>query len=164
MKTNNKTIYEFTNEDMNKLYHMTSEFEGKKLSAYIDSVGILTIGIGHNVIANPVPGITKVGDKITEEQCYELFNKDISIAIKEIQRALEWIPQLTPARQAVLYDMCFNLGLKGLLGFKNTLRMVEEGKYKEASEGMLVSLWAKQVGRRAKYLSKQMKLGEWIDF
>ncbi|MNR52556.1 hypothetical protein D3C85_1724170 [compost metagenome] len=57
--------------------------------------------------------------------------------------------------------MAFNLGVEGLLKFKNTLRLVEIGDYKSASVEMLNSAWARQVGNRAKRLSKQMLTGEW---
>jgi lysozyme len=62
-------------------------------------------------------------------------------------------------RQNVLADMCFNLGIGGLLSFKNTLAMVEHGKYEEAAAAMLQSKWATQVGQRAIELSEMMRTG-----
>ena len=53
--------------------------------------------------------------------------------------------------------MAFNLGVEGLLKFQNTLAFVEHGQYKEASKEMLNSLWAEQVGDRAKELAQMME-------
>ncbi len=68
---------------------------------------------------------------------------------------------LNGPRQAVLYNMAFNLGINGLLSFKNTLNMIKNGEYESASEGMLNSKWAVQVGYRARELANQMKTGKW---
>ena len=74
---------------------------------------------------------------------------------------LPWFEGLNQARQAVLVNMAFNLGLGGLLNFKNTLALIETGHYKEAAKAMLNSRWAKQVGQRANELAEQMETGEW---
>jgi lysozyme len=51
----------------------------------------------------------------------------------------------------------FNLGVNGLRGFKKTLKLIQEGMYKEAATAMLQSCWAKQVRRRAKELAQLMR-------
>jgi lysozyme len=58
-----------------------------------------------------------------------------------------------------MIDMCFNLGIGGLLEFKNTLASIQSGDYQKASEQMLQSKWATQVGNRATELSEMMKEG-----
>src|SRR5699024_12529627 len=71
------------------------------------------------------------------------------------------------ARQGVLLKMCFQMGIgsaahgTGLLGFKNTLAMIERGDYESAAQGMMNSVWAKQTPNRAKRLAEQMRTGEW---
>ena len=65
-----------------------------------------------------------------------------------------------PVRQRVLLDMAFNLGLGGLLGFKQTLAAIRGGEYERAASMMLQSRWATQVGERAKRLSRMMWSGE----
>lgn len=62
--------------------------------------------------------------------------------------------------KTVLLNMAYNLGLKGLLGFKNTLRYVKEKNYKQAAANMQKSLWARQVGSRAAELSRRMSTQE----
>jgi lysozyme len=58
--------------------------------------------------------------------------------------------------------MAFQLGTDGLLGFKNTLALIRDGKYAEAAEAMLQSKWATQTPERAQRLAKQMKEGAWV--
>ena len=55
--------------------------------------------------------------------------------------------------------MAFNLGVQGLLKFRNTLGMVRDGDYDGAARGMLASLWARQVKGRATRLADQMRTG-----
>ncbi len=126
--------------------------EGERLIAYKDSLGLTTIGVGRCL---DIEGITK------DESRYMLRNDIERYTIAALD-ALPWVSRLNPARQAVLVSMCFNMGLKGLLQFHNTLSMIEQGKYQEASQSMLQSLWAKQVGHRAERLSQQMATGEWV--
>lgn len=64
---------------------------------------------------------------------------------------------LNDTRKAVLVNMCFNLGISGLLGFKNTLAFIGAGDFERAANNMLASKWAKQVGLRAIELSEQMR-------
>jgi lysozyme len=57
--------------------------------------------------------------------------------------------------------MSFQLGVDGLLGFKNTLKMIEQRNYEAAAAGMLNSLWAKQTPERANRMAEQMRTGIW---
>jgi len=68
--------------------------------------------------------------------------------------------QLDEVRKSVLLNMCFNLGIGGLLEFNNTLAYVAAGDWERAANGMLASKWAKQVGRRAIELSELMRKGK----
>ena len=80
------------------------------------------------------------------------------------QQLLNEIPDvyngLDEVRQSVLLNMCFNLGIKGLLEFKNTLAFIDAGDWERAANGMLASKWAKQVGKRAIELSELMRKGK----
>jgi lysozyme len=50
----------------------------------------------------------------------------------------------------VLCDMCYNLGIKGLLKFKKFLNAVDESDYETAAEELKQSKYYKQVPNRAK--------------
>ena len=135
--------------------------EGKRLAAYLDTVGVLTVGIGHNCVALPVTGVTKPGDTITDETCSKLFRDDIQESIDQLDKHLSWWRNLDDVRQNVLANMTFNMGINTLLQFRNTLKFIESGAYAFAADGMANSLWAKQVGDRSKRLREQMRTGEW---
>lgn len=69
-----------------------------------------------------------------------------------------WIA-LVDARQDVLVNMAYQLGLSGLLAFKQTLAYINAGEYAEAGAAMLDSKWATQVPTRAQRLATQMETG-----
>lgn len=151
--------------DKAKLIGELRRDEGEVLHVYADHLGWLTVGVGHLVDArkgaDPAPfGVPlKLGDPITQAQSETLLQQDIAEKEAELDKALPWWRKLTDARQRVLLNMAFNLGTAGLLGFANTLRMIQGGSYLPASRAMLVSKWATQVGDRAKRLSDMMAAG-----
>jgi lysozyme len=151
--------------DEKKLIAELRRDEGEVLKVYADHLGWLTVGVGHLVDArkgaNPAPfGVPlKLGDPITAAQSAELLAADIAAKAAELDKALPWWRKLSDARQRVLLNMAFNLGTAGLLGFANTLRMVQGGAYSAAAEAMLRSKWAGQVGDRARRLSDMMAAG-----
>lgn len=125
--------------------------EGLRLKAYKDTVGVWTVGYGH---AHVVPGTVW-----TQAQAEAALIEDVRTHNAELAVALPWVADLDPVRRRVLQNMAFNLGVNGLLGFKNTLGMVKAGDYEGASRGMMASLWAKQVKGRAVRLAEQMRTG-----
>lgn len=145
---------------MDNLYIQLYRDEGEVLHAYQDSLGYWTIGIGRLIDK-------RKGGGISAEESKYLFDNDIKKIQKQVYTALPWARQLDEARQGVLLNMCFQMGLgsaakgTGLLGFKNTLAMIERGDYESAAQGMMNSLWAKQTPNRAKRLAEQMRTGEW---
>lgn len=137
--------------------HVTDQLrrdEGEILHAYRDSLGYITIGVGRLIDKRRGGGIT------AEESAYLLAN-DIKKKIVGIEKNLPWFDRLDDARKGVLLNMAFQMGVTGLLGFKNTLNMVRMGDYEGAARGMLNSKWAKQTPNRAHRLSRQMATGEW---
>lgn len=135
--------------------------EGERLTAYLDTRGVLTVGVGHNCISSPVPGVNAPGDKISQEDCDRLFLSDVALHTAPLLDRLPWVKTLPAPRQAVFCNMAFNLGLSGLLKFKSTLGLAQAGHFGEASEQMLKSLWARQVKRRAVELAEQLRTGRW---
>ena len=125
--------------------------EGLRLKPYRCTAGKLTIGVGRN--------LDDCG--ISQKEAYALLDNDIQNCEQQL---LDEIPVIYSAldevRQSVLLNMCFNLGLKGLLGFNNTLAFIASGDWERAANGMLASKWAKQVGFRAIELSEMMRKGK----
>jgi len=122
-----------------KIVEQLIRHEGLNLKPYKCPSGKLTIGIGRNLEDR---GITK------EEALYLLYN-DIDACIIDLYREVQWIRDLDGDKQEVLVNMCFNLGIGGLLKFRKFLSALESGNLKEARREMLDSRWAVQVGNRA---------------
>lgn len=129
--------------------------EGTRATAYKDSMGWLTIGVGRLIDSR------KPGAGLRPDEIDYLLRNDIADRVQALQKALPWFAKLDQARQGVLINMAFQMGTAGLLAFRQTLGLVRDGRYAEASEQMLKSKWAEQTPARAHRLSQQMKTGEW---
>ena len=136
---------------LNRIKSQLVRHEGLRLKPYRCTAGKLTIGIGRN--------FDDCG--ISQKEAYAMLERDI---LDCEQQLLDEIPDvytgLDEVRQSVLLNMCFNLGLKGLLQFKNTLAFIASGDWERAANNMLASKWAKQVGMRAIELSELMRKGK----
>lgn len=151
--------------------------EGVRLKAYKDSLGFLSIGTGRNLDARRdglfgPKGISAAETedlKITRDSVIQkgitpaqndiLLDNDITNTLADLDRKLPWWRGLDEVRQRVLANMCFNLGITKLLGFTNTLKDIQAGRYASAADRMLDSLWARQVSARASRLAELMRLG-----
>lgn len=140
--------------------------EGVRLSPYIDTTGHLTIGCGRNLDANPITPaeLSVIGSDcrsgtIRLDQAMLLLNEDIQRTVSGLSGALPWFSVLDDVRQRVLINMAFNMGIHGLLEFKDMLKSARNGSYYVASRHMLASKWARQVGARAQRLAEMMALG-----
>lgn len=160
----------FTDQDTQRLIAQLHRDEGSRRDkngnhvAYLDSAipPVITIGYGHNCASSPVPGVTKPGDTITDEQANNIFERDLAEHVWAVRRNLPWVEALDAPRQAVLYNMAFNLGVYGLFTFKTTLEFIRIGDFKNAAKNMLKSRWAGQVKGRATRLAEQMETGVWV--
>ena len=129
--------------------------EGTMATAYTDSMGWLTIGVGRLIDSR------KPGAGLRQDEIDYLLKNDIADRVAALRKALPWFAKLDQARQGVLVNMAFQLGTDGLLAFRQTLGLVRDGRYAEASEQMMKSKWAEQTPARARRLAEQMKTGEW---
>jgi lysozyme len=141
-----KTMY------INVLFYVKNYFcRILRLKPYRCTAGKLTIVIGRN--------LDDCG--ISQSEAYVMLINDIMNCEKQLQSKIPDIYNgLDEVRKSVLLNMCFNLGINGLLGFKNTLAFVKVGDWERAANNMLVSKWAKQVGMRAIELSEMMRKGK----
>ena len=127
--------------------------EGCRLKPYRCSAGKLTIGIGRNL-----------EDKgISESEAELMFANDLAEVKGQISAALPWASTLDEVRYAVLCSMAFQMGIYGLLGFKQTLAAVFREDWDEASRRMLKSKWAREdTPKRARRHAIMMRRGEWL--
>jgi lysozyme len=128
--------------------------EAKVLKVYLDSLEILTCGIGHKVL---VEDHLKLGDIITEEQCNNFFKNDFDEAVNDVTKYIKNFVNYPEEVQEVIINMTFNLGITGILRFKKFLAALDIKDYKTAADEMKNSDWYGQVGDRAKRLIARIK-------
>ncbi|TDV04698.1 glycoside hydrolase family protein [Paraburkholderia caballeronis] len=131
--------------------------EGVFYRPYDDPLGVLSVGVGHNLQVAPLPaGWTY---PLTDAQVDELLSADIAATLQQLDARLPWWRSLDEVRQRVLANMAFNLGIAGLLAFRKMLAAVQAGNWNTAAYEMRNSKWFSQVGDRAKRLYTAMKTG-----
>lgn len=140
--------------------------EGIRYQPYKCPAGFLTIGVGRNLDTNPLTAEEKrvCGDYmhgITKEQCYYLLRNDIEKVKKQLTDNCPWWINLSGDRQFVMIDMCFNMGIKKLLKFNNTLRYLSTGFYRQAASNLRESLYYKQVPKRAERNARCLETGRY---
>ena len=135
---------------LDKLKDQIRLHEGVEKKVYLDTEGIETIGVGRNLRDRG----------LSEDEIDLLLDNDIAICEEELLNNFEWYAELDEVRKRVLIDMAFNLGMPKLKQFAKMLSAVELEDWSEASNQMLDSRWAEQVGNRAGRLAEMMESGE----
>jgi len=112
--------------------------------------GPWTVGVGFTNGVTPETRMTRIqAERRLEEEVVEL---DLVLSSK-----LSWYKTASDVTKSVLLNMAFNLGVAGLLKFKNTLAYIEQKNFTQAANNMLQSLWAKQVQGRATELAERLR-------
>lgn len=128
------------------LMDLLVKHEGLRLKPYRCPAGKLTIGVGRNIEDNG----------ISEGEAYFMLLNDAQRVMREADESFSWFSGLSPARQMVVMDMIFNMGLSGFSQFKRTIQYIRGADYEQAAAEMLDSKWAGQVGSRALRLADMM--------
>ncbi len=126
-------------KSLEKLIELLKEHEGYRAKPYFCSQEKLSIGYGRN--------LEDCGIRIGEGEL--MLENDLNQCFEDLQTKFKWFTSLPDDGKIVLVDMCFNLGLSGLLQFKKTLAAFEAQDWKTTATEMMDSRWATQVGRRA---------------
>ena len=144
-----------------KLLWQLDRDEGRIPHAYRDHLGYLTIGVGHLVDPRKKAGLS---NEVIDLQ----LKLDIQEKTRQVLSALPWASNLDHGRLGALINMCFQLGINGLMQFKKTLAHLKAGRWQEAHDEALkcyTSLdgdeWPEQTPERAKRVAKQLLTGEW---
>lgn len=94
---------------------------------------------------------------ITEDEAMMLLRNDIYSCDNDLKRKVKWYESAKEELKEVLINMCFNMGIKTLLSFRNTLWYMGAGEYEKAATNMLKSKWARQVKSRATRLAERVR-------
>lgn len=104
--------------------NLTRQFEGLRLSAYADQVGVWTIGYGHTGHG------VHAGLTITADQADALLVSDVAGAVACVNRLVT--AQITQNQFDALVDFVFNLGCASLAS-STLLRFVNGGAFGDAA-------------------------------
>jgi len=115
---------------------LTEKFEGLRLTAYQDSVGVWTIGYGHTG-ADVKQGLT-----ISEDQASVLLAADVAWAVTCVNKSVK--SAINQNQFDALVDFTFNLGCNSL-GSSTLLKMVNVGDFAGAA-GQFIR-WNKAGGK-----------------
>jgi GH24 family phage-related lysozyme (muramidase) len=123
--------------------------EGRKNKIYTDTVGKVTCGIGHNL-----------SDKGVSDAVIDLlYQEDVADAIADVKKLIPAFDSLSDNRKIALTDFSFQLGYFKMSQFTNSIALLNSGKFSDAADNMLQSLWAKQVPSRAKEVTDMIRNG-----
>lgn len=122
--------------------------EGYNSHPYTDTTGHLTIAYGRN--------LTNVGVSADESEL--MFNNDYNKCVSNLEK-YDWFKTQNFLVKCALINMCFNLGINGLLKFKKMILFLELHDYKKAADEALKSKWANQVGNRANEVVELIRRG-----
>lgn len=123
--------------------------EGKRSKMYLDSRGIPTIGIGHNL-----------RDRVISERAIQvIFEDDVAIAEIDARALVKTFDELSDVRKAAVVNLAFNMGYAVLSQFKRTLALIDAGDFSSAADALLESRYAAQVGARALRVADALRRG-----
>jgi len=130
---------------IDELTNLIAKHEGKVLTMYTDTVGVPTIGYGHNL-----------QEPISEAAALQILSDDVSVAVNELDDRMDWWRDLPHPAQLVLASMVFNLGWPRFSRFKKMIAALEDRDYDRAALEMQDSLWFQQIKSRGEELKQLM--------
>ena len=134
--------------------------EGEVLEIYEDSLGYLTLGVGHLIQKSDPeygqPAGTPVSQEVVDMYYADDFDKHVDETIHVCENNNIVFDALPESIQHVLVNMCFNLGANRLGKFRNMLYAVSVSNWEEMANQMEDSRWFGQVGRRSVELQQMV--------
>ncbi|MEM6596590.1 MAG: glycoside hydrolase family protein [Cyanobacteria bacterium P01_C01_bin.69] len=132
---------------------LIKSFEGLRLNAYLDAVGVWTIGYGHTRTAGP-------GQRVSFAEATALLREDVATFEKAVTRAVR-VP-ITANQYAALVSFAYNVG-SGALNSSTLLRRLNAGdtfgaaneflRWNRAGGRVLAGLTRRREAERALFLS-----------
>lgn len=146
--------------------------EGVRLSAYKDTKGKTTVGIGFNMqsgiardvwekagVSSDFDAVMRGETKITPEEAMALANTSYDIAVDDAKSFLPNFDKLSPGRQEAVVNMSYQMGLPKLSEFKGFKSAMLTGDYNKAVQAILRSRYFKQTPERARRVAVQILRG-----
>lgn len=126
--------------------------EGLRLAAYQDHLGFWTIGYGRLIDKAK-------GGGISAEEAEMLLRNDVAKVTAEMSKRCDGWDGLPDGIRRATANMAFQLGVSGVLAFKNMWKALRAGDWQEAANQALDSKWAKQTPARAQRVAALIRQG-----
>lgn len=120
---------------------IVKKWEGLKLNAYHDPVGVVTIGYGYTSRAGFGPGV-KMGDVWTEPHAEDMLHKGINLFADKIRPHFK--RNATPNQFSAFVSLAYNIGWQSFIE-STALRRFNAGDIEGAAEAM--TWWNKADGK-----------------
>lgn len=137
---------------------LIQDHEDRRTVPYLDSLGIITWGIGRNVQEVPF-GADELA--LVNQTIDLMFANDLRRCRYDLVDNFPWFLTLDDARQAACIDLRFNLGPNRFRGFVKFLAAMHRADYERAAAELEDSKWFRQVGRRGPRIRDMVKTGRW---
>ena len=147
-----------------RLLSSIRKHEGCRLTAYLDTVGVATIGFGctrYYVTRSCGPGWTiepgtavALGDSISEEQAEAELEVGLDTAIVDLTERFPWVSLLPEPAYEALVEMSYQLGIGRLANFKKMLEAVRTRHWGRAIVEAYDSKWSRQTPARFEHVAR----------
>jgi len=97
---------------------------------------------------------------LTHERVVLIVTKDVEKVKSALDSRLAWWRKLDEARQRVLVNMAFGLGVNGLLSFKSALKSLEHSNFDSAADAIVDSRWYKLDKAHAEKIANAIRRGD----
>lgn len=144
--------------NLKRLEQRVMQDEGFRREAYLDTVGVWTVGFGSTRIRGRAVEPTDILEK-DEARMY--LRADLFEAMIAAKKIFPLMDKMNDVRQEVLVNMAYNLGEGRLRRFKKMILAHDNLNFTDMAREMVDSHWYSQVGGRGQRLVQAMKLGRW---
>ena len=129
---------------MEDLIIKIKQSEGFRGEVYQDHLGFDTLGYGTRM-------------PISKKEAELLLRLRLKDKIRDIETKKPLYNLLPLEAQAIIAEMCYQMGVNGVLRFRMMWAALEDKNYEFAAEEMLESTWAVQTPNRAHDLADKMR-------
>lgn len=136
---------------MQWLVNFIKQNEGYRRFAYVCSAGRLTIGYGTRIDH----GGHGISEAVAEAALVERIGQDLNALSR-----LDWFMALDDVRQFAIQDMAYQMGVRGVQGFRKMIAALSVQDYETAADEVIDSLYARQTPGRAARIEAMIRSGQ----
>jgi lysozyme len=139
---------------------MIERHEGRRVRAYRDTMGLLTVGVGFSLerpdarsriarLGVDYDALCRGEAELSEAQIDRLLGEEVAITHRAVRHVYPDYDGFPEAARLVILDLAYNVGVAGLGTFVHFLDAVRARDWLRAIAELRDSTWFHQVGTRA---------------